>query len=950
MAKFPSITLGLAMKSINKSISLAAVGALTLSSLIGLGSAPALAEAKSWMFFSIDSVRGFEGLLYEAINPSMGGPGANDTGGFVSLLNVDADLTSNALNGWGDAHVSFDGFAASDELLQAASYGNCLLYRDGSEIDLEDYDSGAGDNANEIVMDCGYDAMSSIQAPGDGPELEFRVVYTFKGSFWKQEIYAKTDAGTVDVNVAIGGYTNGYQTVMGGSADGDYFSFLTWTDPSQGPVGDQPLVGWRSQMAFDVRNGQFEADGFYGPYLNEGEEDQVYLVRTDIEGFDETPLDISVSDSETLLFETELVFFDHDYSVEDNIETAADWALSMLGVEFGYCIAAIEFDLGPNTPTDDQCATPPLNPFTTTAESWIEPQNSLDKIQLVAFGNDVDDSEIFFIPEGVTCDLNGIRAQGPILYARDVGNLDDGECTVDESGLDFTPRDDEIRKGAIPVGFDVNFFGTTFSDFYLSTNGVLTFDEPLDDYDLKLSIMGLANESSLIAPFAIDMAYVDGDSNIWVAPTVIDGKDAVIISWENMWPYGNWDDDEEESGVASFQLVLIDDDAAVGGDFTAYFNYAEIGNMDEGYKRGAWVNLDTGVTVGSNLLSAVHSEDFFSFVTTECQVIDDADNYFGDVTSSVLNSWDGVAWMLEGAYFKVESAATQTFSIWEDSSCSTPINVDLAQNVEDNADTYLRVRPASVDSYNSAAVGWFNYDAVSGDVTPAEIFENDDIADLYDGSGAATELISYSYNTDVPGRIVLSQVDGVTQGFTPREYSFENSPNYAAPSGSYLGPVVQEIIPNFQSSNEAKVIGLRLETIDRVSVNGSTLPHRIQADGTVLIDTSSLASGQYRIEFWSAIAGVRLYSTINVQTAATQSVNQKVNAGSFKGYVAVYAKGYEGSRLSAKVGNDWVIVPSIPAATNNLYRHVEFTGAGVDVAVRIYIDRVLIDTINLTTK
>ena len=73
----------------------------------------------------------------------------------------------------------------------------------------------------------------------------------------------------------------------------------------------------------------------------------------------------------------------------------------------------------------------------------------------------------------------------------------------------------------------------------------------------------------------------------------------------------------------------------------------------------------------------------------------------------------------------------------------------------------------------------------------------------------------------------------------------------------------------------------------------------------------------------------------------------KVNAGSFKGYVAVYAKGYKGSRLSAKVGKDWVIVPAL---ASDFVRIVEFTGAGVDVAVRIYIDRVLMDTINLTTK
>ena len=77
------------------------------------------------------------------------------------------------------------------------------------------------------------------------------------------------------------------------------------------------------------------------------------------------------------------------------------------------------------------------------------------------------------------------------------------------------------------------------------------------------------------------------------------------------------------------------------------------------------------------------------------------------------------------------------------------------------------------------------------------------------------------------------------------------------------------------------------------------------------------------------------------------AADQKVNAGSFKGYVALYAKGYAGQRMSAKVGKDWVVVPAL---ASNFERVVEFTGAGVDVAVRIYIDRVLLETINLTTK
>jgi len=88
---------------------------------------------------------------------------------------------------------------------------------------------------------------------------------------------------------------------------------------------------------------------------------------------------------------------------------------------------------------------------------------------------------------------------------------------------------------------------------------------------------------------------------------------------------------------------------------------------------------------------------------------------------------------------------------------------------------------------------------------------------------------------------------------------------------------------------------------------------------------------------------------INFLKSAADAVSsdQKVNAGSFKGYVALYAKGYAGQRMSAKVGKDWVVVPAL---ASNFERVVEFTGAGVDVAVRIYIDRVLMDTINLTTK
>ena len=144
----------------------------------------------------------------------------------------------------------------------------------------------------------------------------------------------------------------------------------------------------------------------------------------------------------------------------------------------------------------------------------------------------------------------------------------------------------------------------------------------------------------------------------------------------------------------------------------------------------------------------------------------------------------------------------------------------------------------------------------------------------------------------------------------------------------------------------------------------STLPTTTDASGqakfSVLLGSQDSGSGvitaQYDQssdgDFTGTVKGDLDLTTTASFAVGTAPATQKVNAGSFKGYVAVYARGYEGQRLSAKVGKDWVIVDPIVNNQENgsLFRVVEFTGAGVDIAVRIYIDRVLVDTIALTTK
>ena len=183
--------------------------------------------------------------------------------------------------------------------------------------------------------------------------------------------------------------------------------------------------------------------------------------------------------------------------------------------------------------------------------------------------------------------------------------------------------------------------------------------------------------------------------------------------------------------------------------------------------------------------------------------------------------------------------------------------------------------------------------------------------------------------------------------------------NWASVSGSdsssaqtFQGPVVQ-------STPELKVY-----EGDLVALPGSSLDKILSATvAGVQVEIVSKTEKEVRIRIPKLSAGVKDLS-INWIGGSVMHVNAfevldslvsdpaSVNAGSFKGYVAVYARGYEGQRLSAKIGKDWVIVDPIVNNQENgtLFRVTDLTGAGVEITVRIYIDGGLRATIPLTTK
>jgi hypothetical protein len=134
----------------------------------------------------------------------------------------------------------------------------------------------------------------------------------------------------------------------------------------------------------------------------------------------------------------------------------------------------------------------------------------------------------------------------------------------------------------------------------------------------------------------------------------------------------------------------------------------------------------------------------------------------------------------------------------------------------------------------------------------------------------------------------------------------------------------------------------------------ATLPSTTDADGMLSFSVlfGSADTGAIALSF--TYDGDSVASTTNVVAAVAVTVgvpvvvvDQKVNVGSFKGYVALYAKGYAGQKMSAIVAGKWIVVESLDSGFE---RVVRFTGAGYDIDVKIYIDIVLTGTFKVLTK
>jgi hypothetical protein len=314
---------------------------------------------------------------------------------------------------------------------------------------------------------------------------------------------------------------------------------------------------------------------------------------------------------------------------------------------------------------------------------------------------------------------------------------------------------------------------------------------------------------------------------------------------------------------------------------------------------GAWENTSDQVTTNINVSGL--ADDFDAAVATSYSV---SVSYFPNTTAWVVvsgtvdNTGSAIVVTGAGLYFSNSSGVTYSGGITVRADSSRAYSFGVAGEL---AGSYT----ITMTNGSATTTSLIKVDPVTGSAGTAINFDISSIT-------AGTTKILVGTVVDANGNPVDTSVGSATILVS-----------YAANAGIPVGTVPTETDAN----GEFKLSILTTE----------------KDAGTFTVTAVYLKDGAST----AAADKITKVHAVTIGDATTPSADQKVNAGSFKGYVAVYAKGYAGQRMSAKIGNDWVVVESL---ASNFERVVDFTGAGYTIAVRIYIDRVLVDTITVTTK
>jgi hypothetical protein len=148
----------------------------------------------------------------------------------------------------------------------------------------------------------------------------------------------------------------------------------------------------------------------------------------------------------------------------------------------------------------------------------------------------------------------------------------------------------EDSSRGLPIGFPINFYGTTYTTVYVNSNGSISFGHGSDNYNDPLN--EILDGAAGVVAFGIDLdnraltaSDSDWESNrhidfFYWGRTTYNGHAAFVATWMNMNGYSSR---VSKSDFNTFQIVIVDVDGAGGSDVDIIVNYGSLMTTYEGY-------------------------------------------------------------------------------------------------------------------------------------------------------------------------------------------------------------------------------------------------------------------------------------------------------------------------------------------------------------------------------
>lgn len=151
-------------------------------------------------------------------------------------------------------------------------------------------------------------------------------------------------------------------------------------------------------------------------------------------------------------------------------------------------------------------------------------------------------------------------------------------------GTQFLEANDDGSTNQIQLPFSINFFGQTYSNFFVNNNGNITFESALSSF--TPAAFPIASQP-MIAPYWGDVD-TRGTGNVWIHSP---NDDTLAVTWQNVGYYN-----QQTNKTNSFQLLLRNRADTGAGNF----------DVDFRYERLEWTTGDA--SYGSNGLGGIPAQ------------------------------------------------------------------------------------------------------------------------------------------------------------------------------------------------------------------------------------------------------------------------------------------------------------------------------------------------------